>query len=145
MLTDYLDKRHIIVGLDAHDLRGALHEMLKISREKAHSELIDRIMERENLMTTALGKGIAIPRIIIEKKRRSEIIIAVSKKGVKAPTLDLLSIKILFLCLFSEYDNHAEILAQILRLLNDDTLRGELLTIGSPEECYTIIHEWEHK
>lgn len=145
MLIDYLDKRHIIINLGAHDLRSALHEMLKISKEKAHSELIDKIMERENLMTTALGKGIAIPRIVVKNKRRSEIIIALSTKGVKAQTLDLLSIKMLFLCLFSEYENHAEILAHILRLLNDDTLRSELLRASSAEECYNTIYEWEHE
>jgi len=143
MLSEYLAKEKILLNLKATDLKEALTQMLRMSTEKKHSVIIDSIMERESLMSTALGKGVALPRIIIEDKAKTEIIVALSPLGISMKSLDLLPVKIIFLYLFSEKDGYPAILAQSLRLLSEESLRAALLNSNTTDDIITIIKKWE--
>jgi mannitol/fructose-specific phosphotransferase system IIA component (Ntr-type) len=145
MIAEYLDKNKIILNLKSITFKQALKKMLKVSDERTHSQIINKLMERESLMATALGKGVALPRTVITNKQKTEIIIATSPKGIKVRSFDLLPVKIVFLYLISEKDNYASILAQGLRLLNEDGLRTEFLNCKTGEELIEIIKKWEEE
>jgi len=54
-------------------------------------------------------------------------------------------VKIIFLYLFSKKDDYPSILAQSLRLLNEDSLRAELLNSKTREEIIAAIKAWEEE
>ncbi len=143
MLSEYLAKERVLLNLKTANLKEALTQMLRMSTEKNHSAIIDSIMKRESLMSTALGKGIALPRIIIEDKAKTEVIVALSPQGISMKSLDLLPVRIIFLYLFSEKDEYPAILAQSLRLLSEESLRAALLNSKAPDDLITIIKKWE--
>lgn len=145
MLTEYLEKNKVLLNLKAVDFKQALKKMLIVSNEKKLFQIINRIMNRESLMSTALGKGVALPRIIIENKVKTELIIAVSQKGINLNSFDLLPVKIIFLFLLSKRNDYPSILAQALRLLNEESLRNELLNSKTDDEIITIIKKWEEE
>jgi mannitol/fructose-specific phosphotransferase system IIA component (Ntr-type) len=100
-------------------------------------------MDRETLMPTSLGKGIALPRCHIENKDRTEIILALSPNGLPFRSFDQQQTRIIVLFLFSEKDNAASLLAQSLRLFNDDSLRSDLVNCSTQDEVIQIIKRWE--
>ncbi len=145
MLADYLDKKKIVLGLDAQDLRQALVKMLSLSDERKHGTLLDDMMARESLMSTVLGKGVAVPRVVIDGKRKTEVIIGLSKNGMDMESFDRVPVRIVMLHLLARSDDYASILAQSLRLLNDESLRNELFTCKNQEEIITTIRKWEEE
>lgn len=142
MVAEYLAKDRILFDLGALDYKQAMEQMLHVS-EAETSEAIERIMEREAIMSTALGNGIALPRVILENKAKTEVIMAIIPKGLKFGSLDLLPIKIIILHLFSKQDDHAAILAQTLRLMNDDNLKNEIINCRTGNDVIEVIREWE--
>lgn len=142
VVTEYLAKNRILFELDAVDYKQAVEQMLHVS-EVETSEAIERIMEREATMSTVLGNGVALPRVILENKAKTEVIMAIIPKGAKFESLDLLPIKIIILHLFSKQDNHAAILAQTLRLMNDDNLKNEIINCRTGNDVIEVIREWE--
>lgn len=142
MVAEYLAKDRILFDLDAVDYKQAMEQMLHVS-EAETSEAIERIMEREATMSTVLGNGVALPRVILENKAKTEVIMAIIPKGAKFESLDLLPIKIIILHLFSKQDDHAAILAQTLRLMNDDNLKNEIINCRTGNDVIEVIREWE--
>lgn len=145
MLADYLVREKIFLNFEAKDYKQAVEKMLAASSEKGLPQIVDMFMKRESLMSTALGKGIALPRIVLDDKKKTELIIALSTKGINANGFDRSPVKIIFLLLFSKTDDHPSILGQCLRLLNDGALRTELLSCKTPDEVIIAIKEWEEE
>jgi len=142
VVAEYLAKDRILFELDAVDYKQAMEQMLHVS-EAETSEAIERIMEREATMSTVLGNGVALPRVILENKVKTEVIMAIIPKGAKFKSLDLLPIKIIILHLFSKQDDHAAILAQTLRLMNDGNLKNEIINCRKGNDVIEVIREWE--
>lgn len=145
MLADYLVREKILLNFEAKDYKQAVEKMLAASSEKGLPQIVDMFMKRESLMSTALGKGIALPRIVLDDKKKTELIIALSTKGINANGFDRSPVKIIFLLLFSKTDDHPSILGQCLRLLNDGALRTELLSCKTADEVIIAIKEWEEE
>jgi len=142
VLAEYLAKNRILFELDAVDYKQAMEQMLHVS-EVETSEAIEGIMEREATMSTVLGNEVALPRVILENKAKTEVIMAIIPRGAKFESLDLLPIKIIILHLFSKQDDHAAILAQTLRLMNDDNLKNEIINCRTGNDVIEVIREWE--
>ena len=145
MLIEYLRKDRILLNFKAADFKQALKKMIAVSSERKRSHIINDIMRREVLMSTMLGKGVALPRITTERREKTEIIIAVSRNGINIKSFDLRPVKIIVLFLFSENDDLASILAQSLRLLNEDSLRTEILNSKREDEIIATIKKWEEE
>jgi mannitol/fructose-specific phosphotransferase system IIA component (Ntr-type) len=143
MLAEFLNEGQIILDLDASSYRGALRVMLERSSEKDVESLIEKILEREKTMPTALGKGIFLPRVIQKDKQKTEVIMAVNHKGLSFDDYGTAIANIILLFVFSEKDNYAAILAQSLRMLTDDVLRVDLLKCKKPKDIINAVQEWE--
>ena len=143
MITAYLEKNKTLLNFEANNYQHALEKMLAVSERKNHDKIIQTILKREALMPTAIGKSVALPRTILNDQMKTELIIAISPKGINLNSLDHLPVKIIFLYLFSTNDNYPSILAQSLRLLNDGNLRPELLKAKTEDELIKSIETWE--
>jgi mannitol/fructose-specific phosphotransferase system IIA component (Ntr-type) len=143
MLSPFIEEQKIIFDLHAHSISDALTAMVGKSSEVDKATILAKVLDRENVMSTALGKGIALPRVHLLDKTRSEVIIGISPHGINARGFDLVPIKIIILFLFSPNDDHASILAESLQILNDDTVRTELLQARSAGELIERIRVWE--
>lgn len=143
LLADYLEEGKILIGFEEHSYRELLSKMLACSTEHDTSVLLDRIFEREKVMTTALGKGMYLPRVIIKDKPKSEIIIAINPQGVCFDDYAGLPAKIVVLYLFAASDDRANMIARSLRMFNDDSLLADLAASKKPKEVISLIRKWE--
>ncbi len=143
MLGEYLHKNKILLNFTADSIEKSLMKMLEVSDEKANTVLVQEILDREALMPTSLGKGIALPRLHVKNKDRTEIILALSPDGLPFRSFDQQQTRIIVLFLFSEKDNAASLLAQSLRVFNDDSLRSDLVNCSTEDEVIQTIKRWE--
>jgi PTS system nitrogen regulatory IIA component len=145
MLADYLKEESILLDFEEQSYRKALLTMLAKSTQSNDLQLVDRILDREAIMSTAMGGGIFLPRVIVPGKLESEVIIAINANGLSFQDYGTSNANIIMLFLFAENNDYAAILAQSLRMLNDESLRTDILESRNPAEIIKVIREWEEE
>jgi mannitol/fructose-specific phosphotransferase system IIA component (Ntr-type) len=145
MLAEYLEPKKILIDFNEHSYRVALQKMIGLSAEKNVDDILDSILNRDKVMPTAMGKGIFLPRAIIDDKPKSEVIMAINHGGITLEDYGTSVANIIMVFLFSKNDDHAAILAQSLRLLTDDSLRAALFDCRNPDEVIKAITDWENQ
>ncbi|WP_457551926.1 PTS sugar transporter subunit IIA [Desulfobacula sp.] len=145
-ISQLLNKGSIIKDLSAHDKKGAIDELaLAISKTAKTSarEIATVLMEREQLGSTGIGGGIAIPHGKLDAVHSIIVGFGMSKKGVEYESLDNKPVHIFFLLLTPENSTggHLKVLAQISKLLKMDQFKKNLIAAKSDDDIYNIIME----
>jgi PTS system nitrogen regulatory IIA component len=117
--------------------------------EKRHrNKLIEALMARESLGSTAIGQGIAIPHAKSDSVTKLIAAFGLSKKGVDFDSLDGEMVNIFFLLLAPQDSAgpHLKALARISRLLKDKYFRDNLrMCTDDKSVIKTITQEDEKK
>jgi len=128
-LGDYLEKDLVLPELTSESKADVLNELIaplgmKYSK-KDTDQAVRVLLDREKLGTTGIGDGIAIPHGKLEDLEKVVVIVGRSKKGIEYDALDHNPCSIFFLVLAPEQGAgmHLRVLAQISRLLKDETFR----------------------
>jgi len=112
--------------------------------EKKHkNKIVEGLMAREALGSTAIGQGIAIPHTKSDTVTGLVGALAISKKGVNFDSLDGESVFIFFL-LIAPSDSagpHLKALARISRLLKDKYFRDSLKNAKTAKDVMEIISQ----
>ncbi len=146
-IKDFLGKDCIGLNLKEVKKKEHLTEMVeilvpigKIMEDKV-DEIIDKLMEREELGSTGIGQGIAIPHIKTEHVSTTTGALGVSEKGVDFDSLDGEPVFISFLLLTPQGATNEHLLAisEISHFLKDKFYRDELRKVKSLKEAYKII------
>ena len=131
-IADFLSVKGIKVDLEATDKEGILKEMVDLLAEVKDvgdkKNILRALIERENLGSTGIGQGIAIPHGKFDGAKKLVGCLGVSKKGVNFESLDGEPAYIFFL-LIAPIDSagpHLKALARISRLLKDKFFRDSL-------------------
>lgn len=151
-LHNLLIRDMIIEELDSQDREGALKEMVSFLKKKKkvnkEKELYEKLLQREELGSTAIGEGVAIPHCKMKGVKNPIILLAISKKNVDFQSLDGNPSNIFFLVVSSP-DNpslNLQILAAIASLVRkSSSLLKKILNAGSISAILEIIREEEEK
>ena len=135
-----------IVFLNCSSKREALLAMAEnistAPQIKDPKELSLEILKREDLMSTAIGFGIAIPHVRLSSITDLVISVGISQTGIlDFQTLDDQPVKLLFM-IAAAYDQHAyylQTLSFFSTRLKKAELRDALLASKNPEEVYGIL------
>lgn len=150
-ITDFLSKDAVKVELQATGKEEVITELVeqlipaKKIKKKIKEGIIQSLLERENLGSTGIGQGIAIPHAKSDKIKDVIVAFGISKKGVEFNALDGEPVYIIFLLIAPEESTglHLKALAKISRLLKDKFFRQALREAKSSEEIINIIKEEE--
>ncbi|MDR2159257.1 MAG: PTS sugar transporter subunit IIA [Treponema sp.] len=109
---------------------------------KNRQELAQEILKREELMSTAIGRGIAIPHIRLSSVTDLVVSVGISQTDiVDFQTLDDEPVRLVFM-IAAAYNQHAYYLQTLsffsARLKNRE-LRDALLAAQEPEEVYRLL------
>ncbi len=120
----------------------ALLESGKISEDQ-HESIVEAVLKREELGSTGIGRGVAVPHT--KHPSVSELVgtVAVSEDGVDFDSLDGEKVHLLFL-LISPPDrpgDHLRALENISRQLRDDTFCRFLKQSKTPEDVWHLLEE----
>ncbi len=144
-LIDILDESAIVADLQAGTkmevLEALVDGMVDANPDLSREELLHVLLEREELGSTGIGDGIAIPHG--KSQEISEIVsgFGLSKDGIEFDSLDGEPAHLFFLLVAPENSVgiHLKMLARISRMLKNGDFRRKLLEADSQQEIYQII------
>ena len=122
---------------------NALAETLAAAPQiKNRQELAEKIIQREELMSTAIGRGIAIPHVRLSSVTDLVVSVGISKTDIiDFQPLDDEPVRLLFM-IAAAYNQHAYYLQTLsffsARLKNKD-LRTSLLGAKTAEDAYKLL------
>ena len=150
-ITDFLDRRAIKIGLTATDKGEILKELVDVLAEVKdvgeRKGIVKALLDRENLGSTGIGQGIAIPHGKTDRVKELIAVLGISRKGVNFDALDGEGVYIFFL-LVAPKDTagpHLKALAQISRLLRDSYFCELMKRCQTPDELFELIKREEEK
>ena len=147
--ADFIRVQAIKADLVAEDKDGAIRELvagLVESKDIAEGEqesIIKAIMKREELGSTGIGRGVAVPHTKHPSVSRLIGTVGVSVEGVDFNSLDGEKVQLFFL-LISPPDrpgDHLRALENISRQLRDDTFCRFLKQAKTAEDVQQLLEE----
>jgi len=112
---------------------------------KDGSELLKDILEREKLVTTGVGYGVAFPHAKSKAVKGIVIAFGRSKKGVDFDSMDKKPVHIFFLIAAPEdaIGAHLNVMARLSYLMKSEKNRDKLMKIKSPKELLEVLDSVE--
>jgi fructose-specific phosphotransferase system IIA component len=151
LLSELLQPAAVKHRLKATNKRDAVAELVELM-EAAHGidsqgEILDRVLRREAMMSTGIGNGVAIPHGKARAVDRMMAACGVSSDGVEFEAVDgePASLFILLVSPESVGTPHVKVLANISRLLKEETVRRNLREAESADAFLAVIRAAESK
>ena len=149
LLSDLLEPSAVSARLRASNKRDAVAELVALL-ESAHGidsqgEILDRVLRREAMMSTGIGNGVAIPHGKARAVDRMLAACAVSPAGVEFDAADGEPARLFILLVSPESVGtpHVKVLANISRLLKEESVRKQLLEVDSAGAFLAVIRAAE--
>ena len=148
-LKDIFKKESIIANLKSVDREGALKELVVLLGEDSvdGKKIFNILLERENLGSTGIGQGIAVPHGKTDIVKNLMAAVGISRKGVDFNSLDGEPVYIFFL-LVAPKDSagpHLKALARMSRILRDVSFCNLLRQATDEEHIYNLIVREDEK
>ena len=149
--SDYLKPSQVIFDLKSKDKVEAIAELLDVL---AKQKLIDnkkliltRIIDRENLVSTAIGSGVALPHARVETGGEIAVAVGRSEKGIDFEAHDGQKVHLIILVVWNPsipgLFNH--LFAGLARFLIRPDNRHRILEAKDKAELYGILSQIEFK
>jgi len=148
-LSELLTSQAVAATLEATTKREVVAELVDLLESAhgidSHGEILDRVLRRENMMSTGIGNGVAIPHGKAKAVDRIVAACAISATGVDFEAVDGESAHIFVLLVSPENvgATHVKVLANISRLLKEESVRKSLREASSPQAVLAAIQSAE--
>lgn len=152
-IMDFLSKKAITADLKSAKKEDVIKELVDVLIEaegiekKCRNKIVEQLMAREALGSTAIGQGVGIPHTKSECVNKLVASFGLSQKGVDFDSLDGENVYIFFL-LIAPIDSagpHLKALARISRLLKDKYFRDSLKECKDEKSILKIISQEDEK
>jgi fructose-specific phosphotransferase system IIA component len=135
----------ITMDLVSTDKKDVIRELLgtldKARLLNNYTECLNAVMEREEVMTTGLGKGIAIPHAKTDGVSDLAIAVGIKKNGVDFQSIDGEPARV-FVMMISPKNAigpHLQVLSYISAMLHNTEVREAILNAASPGEVKDLL------
>ena len=130
-LTDLVAPNAIIPALKVNNKKQAIQELAARAAEltgQSERAILEILLQREKLGSTAVGNGVAIPHGKLPKLGRLFGLFARLQRGIDFEALDGQPVDLIFLLLAPEAAgaDHLKALARVARLLRDPEIARKL-------------------
>ena len=153
VLSELLSPAVVNLDLKGADRDSVLGELVNqipqlADQPAARKTLLHALHEREQLHSTGIGDGIALPHsrnALVGLVDQPILVLGRHKQGIPYDAIDKVPARLFFLLVAPTVTQHQAILARLGRLLRDPKLRKNLLTAEQPENVLVLIREAEAK
>jgi len=103
--------------------------------------LISALREREEIMSTGVGLGIAIPHAKLDCVNEMAFAIGISKEGIEFDSLDGNPVHLIILVAAgeSQHKDYLRLLSNIMKILKNKKAKDKILNASTPQELLDII------
>lgn len=144
-LKDFLDVKTVIPELNSTTKQDVINEIVdnitnfhpNINNER----LVEALIEKEKLFSTALDSGVAVPHVKISGITEIILAFARSPEGIEFESLDEKPTKF-FMTLIAPEDStgiHIHLLARISKIFRNEDFRSRLIECKSGEEIFQAL------
>ena len=151
ILTQILRRSCSRVPLECRDKEaviGELIDLLDVNGQLIERQVcLDAVLMREEIRSTGIGSGIAIPHGKCAGVKELVMAIGVAPEGIDFASIDDRPVTIVIL-LVSPIDRtgpHIQALARISRLMLDEEFKKQLETAASGEQLYELLSSRENE
>ncbi len=148
-LLDILSPRSMIVGLQGETKEDIIKELVDSLEEGEvltdKDKVLQAVCEREKIMSTGIGDGIAIPHGKSDAVIRLAAALGTQKRGADFEALDGEPAYVFFLLVSPANISgpHIKALARISRLLKNDDFKKKLIAASTAAELLSVIETEE--
>ena len=148
LLTELLSPDRVVVPLTARDKAGVIAELTRHLVDHSgggFDEVLGAVEEREAVLSTGIGFGVAIPHARSSAVRELSVVCGLSSEPVPFDSIDGEPVRLFFLIVGPESSagQHVKLLSRIARLVRRDHLRQQLCEAGTPQEFYAALLDAE--
>jgi len=140
--------------LISFDLRGKnkdqiINELVDLASRsklvKDRNELYNAVVEREKLVTTGVGYGVAFPHAKTKAVKGIIVAFGRSQEGVDFEAMDRKPVNLFFLIAAPEdaIGAHLNVMARLSYIMKNERVREKMLKISSPKELLEIMDSVE--
>ncbi len=150
LLTEILKPDRVVVPLAARDKNGVIAELARVLVRQTGSDLaevLSAIEDRESVLSTGIGFGVAIPHARSPAVRELTMVGGVTATPVPYDSIDGEPVRLFFLIVGPEASAgmHVKLLSRIARLVRRDGVRKQLVESRTPDEFYGILLDAEER
>lgn len=149
-LSELLSEKNLILNLKVKGKDGALKEMVSFianDNELNEDEVLKGIISREDVMSTGLGGGVAIPHTKAESAKNTMVLFARVKEGIDFKSIDGEPVYLIFMVVVPDDAtvSQIKILARISRLLKHNYIKERLKILKTKKEILQFIAQEEER
>ncbi len=148
-LSKFCDESLIVFDLKAKTKDEVIKELVDLAAGsnmiKDHDELLKDIQERENLVTTGVGYGVAFPHAKTKSAKGIVIAFGRSNEGIEFDAMDHKPVHLFFLIAAPEdaVGAHLNVMARLSYLMKSEENREKLLKVTSPGDVLALLDNVE--
>jgi len=151
VISDLLSPARINLDLKSADREAVLGELVRQIPEleedpQARQTLLRALQEREQLHSTGIGDGIALPHArnaLVGLVDQPLVVFGRHRQGIAYGAIDSAPARLFFLLVAPTVTQHLAVLARLSRLLRERKLRQNLMTAETPEKVIALLREAE--
>ncbi len=146
-IHSYTDKKYVKY-LSSDNKFKAIEELAMIFKDTDIcadiDALIKALIEREEIMSTGIGFGLAIPHAKINVVKKMAFAIGISKKGIDFDSMDGRPVHLIILVAAGEkqHKNYLKLLSSIMSMLKNEQVKEKIIKSESTEEIIEIINNF---
>jgi fructose-specific phosphotransferase system IIA component len=146
-LVDLISPEIVKVPLSADNKPAVIRELVQILKDAGKIEDIDVVLEaihkREDMGSTGLERGIAVPHAKTDSISNLTISIGISSQGIDFNSMDGQPSQLFFLMLAppDQSGPHIEALAEIAKLSRSSAFISTLVNAKTPQEVVELFRE----
>ncbi len=140
------------IQLHVRTKEAALNKLIDLCTDipglKDRAKLAEAVFSREQLMSTGIGLGIAVPHVRLNSIQEISLAFGVNDVGITDyESLDNIPIKIIVLIIAGrdQHTSYIQTLSRVSRLLKNPLIREQLNATKTDQEIYEIIIEGEKR
>jgi nitrogen PTS system EIIA component len=147
LISKLLRPSHVILGLDVgskQELFEHIGTLFETHHQLQRSVVVDSLTKREQLGSTGMGHGFAIPHWHVKHLRETLCAFVRTAQPIAFDAPDALPVDLTFTLLVPERanDHHLHILSELAQLFSDAATREQLRSNNDPTSIHQLLTEW---
>jgi fructose-specific phosphotransferase system IIA component len=150
-ISEILDPKCVFFNIKSKDkfevISEMVYEVCSVNNLSEKDKIYNEVIKREKIMSTGVGKGIALPHAKTNFTKSIFAGLAMVEPSIDFESLDDEPVNIIFLLIGSDTNVglHLRVLSKISRLMNSDSFRNQLLECTDSNEILDLFSKYEEK
>jgi nitrogen PTS system EIIA component len=143
-ISDYMDPRQVLfLNVSTRDevVRALVHLLYELGKLKNEEAFYQAIIDREKVVSTGIGMGVALPHARMPNYDQFFIAIGILQRPVDWHALDNVPVRLVFVIggPDDKQTEYLQILSNLTQAVKDESRRKKLLTLQQPEAIIELF------